>query len=93
MRKKYCTRLNKTVFAKTCMDCGKLTPTKQPIKKAGYETGGWECDYLFEKVVFKGPDKWRKRFGLVLEPPVGTMIKYQYREDEITTYSGNSGRV
>ena len=90
MRKKYCTFLNKTVYAKICIDCGKLTPTEKPIRKAGYETDGLECDHLFEKVVFKGPDKWRKRSGQALEPPVGTMEKYQYRKDEITRYSGNS---
>jgi hypothetical protein len=91
MRKKYCTLLNKTVYAKTCIDCGRLTPTEQPIKlAAGYETKGWECEHLFEKVVFKGhTNQWRKSSGRI-EPPVGTMEKYQYRELEISLYSSNS---
>jgi hypothetical protein len=107
MRKKFCTLHNKTVYAKICLECGKLGPTKEPIKKRGavfgrlengrgllevaaeYETPGWECEHLFEKVVFKGPytDAWRKRFNELPEPPVGTMEKYQYSQQEIDAYS------
>ena len=107
MRKKYCKLLNKAVYAKTCIECGKLRETEQPVRKvspmftrgengtgtlimtAEYDTIGWECDYLFEKVVFKGPhtDKWRKRFGQSPEPPVGTMVKYQYGNNEIAEYA------
>ena len=109
MRKKYCTRLDKTVYAKICIECGKLAQTEQPIRKIGpvftrnengvgtlmlvaeYETEGWECEHLFEKVVFKGPhtDKWRKRLGQTPEPAVGTMLKYQYEKGEITSYYEN----
>ena len=86
MRKKYCTLHNKTVYAKICLDCGKLREAEN------METGEtrFYCSNLYEKVTFIGPhtDKWRKRMGQKPESlPLGRMERYLYDLLEIAAYS------
>lgn len=84
MRKKYCTLRNKTVYAKICLDCGKL----REVENVKTKETRWYCENLYEKVVFKGPNTETKRLGRELSNlAVGEMERYLYDHWDIETYS------
>jgi hypothetical protein len=86
MRKKYCTLKGKAVYAGICLDCGRLGEAQS----GKLEEKIWDCEHLFEKLVFVGATTSSRRrwlLGVEEKLALGKMVKYSYPEYEIRNYA------